>query len=134
MSKLINQYKALKENDENKIYLFKSGIFYIALDKDAEILSSKIGFKLTPLNEEVKKCGFPVSRIDYYEKIFNMGNINYELVSDDTISVNTEGFLQDKQSIKIINKLTNIDFNNITYKQAFEILEDLSSKAKQIIL
>lgn len=134
MSKLVNQYKELKQKDEDKIYLFKSGIFYIALDKDAENLSNKIGFKLTPLNEQVKKCGFPVNRIDYYKKIFEIGNINYELISDNAFSVNTENLPQDKKIIEFLNKLTNIDFNNITYKQAFEILEDISSKAKQIIL
>ena len=87
MSKLFNQYKSLKEKDNEKVYLFKSGIFYIAIDEDAQFLSDKIGFKLTNLNETTKKCGFPVSRIDYYKKIFDIGNINYELIEKSQVNV-----------------------------------------------
>lgn len=128
MSKLFNQYKALKEKDQDKIYLFKSGIFYVAIDNDAQFLSDKIGFKLTNLNETTKKCGFPVSRIDYYKKIFGMGNINYELIEDNQITVD----LKNKDLNELIRKLTKLDFDNITYKQAFEILQDTSNEIKQI--
>lgn len=134
MSKLFDQYKNLKEVDKTKIYLFKSGIFYIALDKDAELLSDAVGFKLTPLNENVKKCGFPISRIDYYKKIFDIGNINYELIDNKPIIVDTDDLKENKDLNFMINKLQNIDFNDITYKQAFETLEELSNKAKRITL
>lgn len=128
MSKLFNQYKALKENNQDKIYLFKSGIFYIAIDNDARYLSDKIGFKLTNLNETIKKCGFPISRIDYYKKIFDIGNINYELIEDNQITVD----LKNKDLNKLIKNIANLDFDNITYKQAFEILQDTSNEIKQI--
>ena len=134
MSKLFDQYKSLKEKDEGKIYLFKSGIFYIALDKDAEFLSNAVGFKLTPLNESIKKCGFPISRIDYYKKIFDIGNINYELIDMNPIIVDAKNLKENKDLNFMINKLQNIDFNDITYKQAYETLEDLSNRAKQITL
>lgn len=126
--------KSLKEQDKNKIYLFKSGIFYIALGEDAEFLSNAVGFKLTPLNENVKKCGFPISRIEYYKKIFDIGNINYELIQNNPIILNTENLRENKDLNFMINKLQNIDFNNITYKQAYETLEELSNRAKQITL
>lgn len=128
MSKLFNQYKALKENDKNKIYLFKSGIFYVAIEHDAQFLSDTIGFKLTNLNETTKKCGFPVTRIDYYKKIFDIGNINYELIEDSKVTVD----LKNKNLNEIILNLTNLDFDNITYKQAFEILQNTSNEIKQI--
>lgn len=128
MSKLFNQYKALKGNDQDKIYLFKSGIFYVAIDKDAQFLSDKIGFKLTNLNETTKKCGFPVSRIDYYKRIFDIGNINYELIEENQVTVD----LKNNDLNKLITNLSNLDFNNITYKQAFEILQNASNEIKQI--
>ena len=59
MSKLYKSYKNLKQNNPNKIYLFKSGMFYISLQEDAEKLSDIFGFKITNLNEEVTKVGFP---------------------------------------------------------------------------
>lgn len=129
MSKLINQYKVLKESDKNKIYLFKSGIFYVAIDRDAQFLSDTIGFKLTNLNETTKKCGFPVSRIDYYKKIFDMGNINYELIEDSKVALD----LKNKSLNDVIINITNLDFDNITYKQAFEILQNTSNNIKQIL-
>lgn len=107
MSKLFNQYKALKGNDQDKIYLFKSGIFYVAIDKDAQFLSDKIGFKLTNLNETTKKCGFPVSRIDYYKRIFDIGNINYELIEENQVTVD----LKNNDLNKLITNLSNLDFN-----------------------
>lgn len=128
MSKLFNQYKSLKEKDNEKVYLFKSGIFYIAIDEDAQFLSDKIGFKLTNLNETTKKCGFPVSRIDYYKKIFDIGNINYELIEKSQVNVD----LKNNDLNKLITNLSNLDFDNITYKQAFEILQNASNKIKQI--
>lgn len=128
MSKLFNQYKSLKEKDNEKVYLFKSGIFYIAIDKDAQFLSDTIGFKLTNLNETIKKCGFPVSRIDYYKRIFDIGNINYEIIEESQVNVD----LKNNDLNKLIKNLSNLDFDNITYKQAFEILQKASNELKQI--
>ena len=36
MSKLYKKFLELKRSNNNKVYLFKSGIFYIALAEDAE--------------------------------------------------------------------------------------------------
>ena len=60
MSKLYNQYLKLKSDtkEKNIIYLFKSGIFYICLDEDARKMSDIFDFKITPINEDVVKCGF----------------------------------------------------------------------------
>ena len=49
MSKLYEVYKKLKNDNPYTIYLFRSGIFYIALDADALLLSNKINLKLTNL-------------------------------------------------------------------------------------
>ena len=70
MSKLYSIYLIEKENNEAKILLFKSGIFYVALDKDAIFLSNTFGFKLTNLNDNIKKCGFPCNSLDKYLKLF----------------------------------------------------------------
>ena len=49
MSKLFEMYNKLKTENNKIIYLFKSGIFYIALDEDAKFLSEKYNYKLTNL-------------------------------------------------------------------------------------
>ena len=39
MSKLYKKYLELKKTDSSKIYLFKSGLFYIFIEDDAYIMS-----------------------------------------------------------------------------------------------
>lgn len=67
----ITYIKNVKTKILGKIYLFKSGIFYIALEEDATFLSELLGFKLTNFNETVMKCGFPRKKtwiLSYYFK------------------------------------------------------------------
>ena len=45
MSKLLEMYVNLKKQDPNTLFLFKSGIFYLAIDKDANQLSELLGLK-----------------------------------------------------------------------------------------
>ena len=53
MSKLYEKYLVLKQRETNKLYLFKSGIFYLFLDDDAKKVSSLLNLKLTNLNKNV---------------------------------------------------------------------------------
>ena len=39
MSKLYKSYEKLKEKDPEKIYIFKSGMFYICLEEEANKIS-----------------------------------------------------------------------------------------------
>lgn len=79
-SKLYNIYLNEKSKNHDNVLLFKSGIFYIALDSDAKNLSSLFGFKLTNLNDSVKKCGFPCSSINKYLNLFKSYNLNIKLI------------------------------------------------------
>ena len=69
MGKLYKKYVELKEQDDEKIYLFKVGIFFIFLDEDAKKISKMLNLKLTILGGEVQKCGFPISNLDKYAKM-----------------------------------------------------------------
>lgn len=114
MSKLYEKYLRLKRNDENKIYLFKSGIFYVALDEDAIILNKNFGLKLSQFNSEINKCGFPIKSLEKYKKLFDNNDFVYEIVKD-----------SDRESIiKILEK---VDIDNITPVEAFNILERMVS-------
>ena len=42
MSKLIEKYNELKEKDKDKLYLFKSGKFYIFLCDDADYINEYV--------------------------------------------------------------------------------------------
>ena len=45
MSKLVDVYNNLKRDDPDTIFLFKQGIFIIALSDDAKLLSEKVLFE-----------------------------------------------------------------------------------------
>ena len=133
MSKLFAKYSELKKKDPNFIYLFKSGIFYIALDEDAIKLSESLKLNLGKLNETVVKVGFPVSRLDHYIKLFQALNIPFK-IADETYGVidNYSDYLNNEDLKNIINDILNLDFNNITFKESFEKLYGIQKTLKKI--
>ena len=124
MSKLLNQYKELKKKDSKKIYLFRVGIFYNILNEDAKIVSNTIGLKLTDLSPEIIKCGFPVSKLDKYTSLLKDHNLEFEVVSTSPH--------QTTPYDSIIKKILEIDLNNTTCKEAFDILYNIQQKLKII--
>ena len=79
MSKLYDTYKSLKSCDKSCIYVFKSGIFYILLDDDAKRVSLCLGLKLTKFNDEILKCGFPISAKDKYFQLLKSHNFIFKI-------------------------------------------------------
>lgn len=134
MSKLYDKFSSLKISNKNTLYLFKSGIFFIALNEDATKLSEIFGFKITNLNDTVTKCGFPEKRLEYYSSLLEKMNINFEVIDLSCKKIeNRSDYINNLNFNNIIAKLVKIDFNNITFKEAFDILYDLSEKSKQIL-
>ena len=134
MGKLYDHFMNLKGSNKDKVYLFKSGIFFIALNEDATKLSEIFGFKITNLNDTVTKCGFPAKRIEYYSSLLDKMNIDFELIDSNSKKVeNSSEYISNLNFNSIIDKLVKIDFDNITCKDAFDILYDLSLKSKKIL-
>ena len=121
MSKLIKQYEELKKRDSNKVYIFPVGIFYNILNEDARIVSNAIGLKLTNLSPEIIKCGFPISQKEKYSLLLKNNNITFEFVSPTSPDQKTS-------YLNIIKKIQNIDLNNTTCKEAFDILYNIQQK------
>ena len=126
MSKLLKQYEELKKKDPNKIYLFRVGIFYNILNEDARLVSNEIGLKLTDLSPEIIKCGFPVATLEKYTNLLTEHNIKFEVISNQTSSN------QNTSYAKIIQKIQNIDLDNTTCKEAFDILYMIQQNLKNI--
>lgn len=131
MSKLINQYNDLKKKDSTKIYAIRIGIFYNFLNEDAKYINEKIGLKITNLSPEIIKCGFPISSLDRYKKIFEKSKINYEIVDNLNQGVSSTDYLNNIEIKHIIEKIKNLDMNNVTFHQAFDILLDFQNKLKK---
>lgn len=132
MSKLLNQYESLKKIDPSYIYIFRVGIFYNILNEDAKILNEKLNLKITNLSPEIFKCGFPVSTLDKYKKILNEKGIQYKIIDNLPNNMNTIDYMNNVEIKQIINRIKNLDMNNTTFQQAFNILLDIQNKLKNI--
>lgn len=126
MSKILKQYKELKEKDASSIYIFRIGIFYNILNEDAKILNEKLSLKITSLSPEIIKCGFPISSLEKYLHLLNAHNIEFEVIDPPASSNQTISYSE------IIKKIQNIDLNNTTCKEAFDILYNIQQKLKNI--
>ena len=131
MSKLYDKFLKMKTENLDKIYLFKSGIFYVALNEDAKVLANKFGLSITNLNDTVTKCGFPKTRLDFYLRLFKSNNINFQIIDSDYVKVdNVADYLESEKVKSVIHEITTIDFDNITYTEAYKKLEYLSKILK----
>lgn len=126
MSKLLKQYEELKKKEPDKIYIFRVGIFYNILNEDARLVSKEIGLKITDLSPEIIKCGFPVATLEKYTNLLTEHNIKFEVISNQTSSN------QNTSYAKIIQKIQNIDLDNTTCKEAFDILYMIQQNLKNI--
>ena len=114
MSKLYQKYVKLKDNNEDLIYLFLCGNFYIALDSDAIILNELFGMKLTKFSNLCDKCGFPKNSLEKYVNMFEEKNIKYRLIEND---------LNDKDKLdKIYNMLKDINIKNLSNEDLKDII------------
>lgn len=133
MSKLYEQYLKLKAQENNKVYMFKCGTFYYFLAEDAKKISETFPLKLLPFTENICKCSFPVSRLGYYISEFQKLNINFEIIDNQYSKIeNYNDYLNNEKLKVIIKNIIDLDLNEITMKQAFNILEDLQIKCKNL--
>jgi len=133
LSKLYSEYEKLKKKNNEKIYLFKNGIFYIALQDDAKKLSEIFDFKITNLNDSVIKCGFPSKRLDFYVDLLNQNHINFEIIDSNYGKIeNYSDYLNNETVKNIITSIVELDMDNISFKQSFDFLNDINIKLKNI--
>ena len=125
MSKLYKRYVELKNTNEDQLYLFKSGMFFIFLDGDAKLVSQELNLKLTKLNDDVVKCGFPVNSLQKYTTILKERVFNFCIIDENSsiVSSNTD-YLSNLEIVSIVNKMKEININELSPIQAFNILSN----------
>jgi len=82
MSKFYDKYLELKKEDQEKMYLFRCGNFYIFLDEDANKINDYVVLKKTKFTNEIEKCGFPVASLENYLKVFQNHKLPIEVVEE----------------------------------------------------
>ena len=118
MSKLYLEYKRKKDDNKDKYYLFKSGLFYIFIDEDAKKINKITPLNITNLNNDIVKCGFPSNSLDKYLDIFKNLGLDVEIVNRIDENENKD------ISTKIIKKIKNLNINALTPVKALNILNE----------
>lgn len=117
MSKLHLEYLKRKKENNQQYYLFKSGMFYIFIDEDAEEISKYVPLKLTKFNNDIYKCGFPVNSLDKYLEVFKNLKLDVLVVEECNSEKNSN-----KCKEKVIKKIKDLDLDRITPIKAFNLL------------
>ena len=134
MSKLYERYQLLKKQDSSILYLFRSGIFYIFLDEDAKKMSNILNLKLTNLNENILKCGFPVNNLAKYSTLIENAGYKVNIVNSNTEETHSSNDYILNSNIKdFIYKLSTIDSNSLSIREAYSFIETINKQAKAFV-
>ena len=134
MSKLYSKYLEQKALNPNILYLFKSGIFYMALNDDANRLSDALSLRVTNITDKIYKCCFPVSKSDFYFKTLESLNIDYKIIDpSQNVVLNYAEYKDNERFNSIITNLLELDLNKTSYQDAYIILTNTVHDLKQIL-
>ena len=127
-------YCYLKASDPNTIYIFKSGIFYIFLDEDAKVASDLFSLKLTNLNENVVKSDFPIQSIDKYTYLLHKLSYKFKIIDTaQNKSFTIENFCLNEDIKELLEKISNINSDTLSVREAFDFIEETKQLAKSIM-
>ena len=134
MSKLFEIYKNLKQNDNETLYLFKSGIFYIFLDNDAKIINKTFGLKLTNLNDKIVKCGFPSNSLQKYIGLLGSTNYKIKIIDNSSnTSFKVKDFTMNNNNIDLLKTISNVNEENLSVKDAYEFITNIKHSAIEVL-
>lgn len=130
MNNLYDNYSKLKQENKDLVYLFKSGVFYVALEEDAKLLSKKLYLKITTQNKSFIKCEFPVSKIEKYKIFLDNMNIKYKIIEElKKDSINYSPSLEVKKLIELINSK---DIDSLSIIDAYKHIKQIQNLASKI--
>lgn len=136
MSKIYNKYIELKSDpnhQENTLYLFKSGLFFIFIDKDAQAISQYLNLKLGQLNDCIVKCGFPINSLQKYLNLIKNTPYQVEIVSFEADKPMTSNHYMYTENLKsIIDEILQINVDTLSISQAYDFLYDIQIKLNLI--
>ena len=128
MNKLFKIYQILKKQNEDTVYMFKSGIFYIFLDTDAIKISNLLNLKITRLNDEIVKCGFPVSAYDKYSNLLKLNNVKFNVID------NINDVTDNTNLKKLLSKIRKVNVNYLSVSEAYQFIEDIKEESMNIYM
>lgn len=133
MSKLVKIYEELKKNDYDTLYLFKSGIFYIFLSKDAQIINNLFGLKLTNLTPNIVKCGFPLNSLDKYLKLLKNTCYNVKIIdSEKNIKYSIKDYSINENIKLLLDSINEVNSSTLSIREAYDFIDKIKEEVSQI--
>lgn len=133
-SKLYKTYITLKIKNPYNKYLFKSGIFYIFLDEDAKELHKILNLKLSQLNSQIVKCGFPVKSITKYMRILKENGYSIEIIDFEKKSIlNYTTLMENNKIAKLLEQIANTDVDSLSISKSFDLLKNFKQESEKIL-
>ena len=100
-------------------------MFFIFLDSDAKLVSNELNLKLTKLNDNIVKCGFPINSFEKYSNLLKERGFEFSIIDENSsIVTSTSNYLSNIEIVNMINKIKNMDINKTSPIQAFNILSN----------
>lgn len=108
-------------------------MFYIFLHEDAKIVSEKLNLKLTHLNNNILKCGFPISSLTKYTGLLNDFEINYQIVDGNLITSKSK-YIENENIQNYLEQIKKLDINKTTPLKALELISTLQNLLRRNIM
>ena len=93
----------LQAKDKGYIIFVNIGRFYIAVGKDAVLLHNILNLKVSCMEPEICKVGFPINSLEKYTKLIEEKQYSYIVYN----------YNNQEEKLKIIKKYQGTYFNNI---------------------
>lgn len=136
MSKIYSKYleiKSNKLNQENTLYLFKSGIFFIFIAEDAVKAAALLDLRLSNLNDSVFKCAIPISSFEKYQQLLKNLGYNLQIVDfsqDKLLSSNT--YINNEKIQSLIYQIIHTNTESLSISEAYELLAHIKATFSSI--
>lgn len=129
----------LQEKHKGNVILINNGSFYIAKGRDAVLLHEILGLKLSCIEPEVCKVGFPLNSLEKYTKLIEEKKYSYVVYQYDNTANelniikkyqgrHSNKRIEEKENCIVCSSGTKMYRKNDKYMQA---LADLYKKEKE---
>lgn len=131
MSKIYSKYLEIKSNNlnqENTLYLFKSGIFFIFIAEDAIKAASLLNLRLSNLNDSIFKCAIPISSFEKYQQLLKNLGYNLQIVDLSQGKLLSSNYYINNEKVQaLISQIINTDTETLSISEAYELLSQIKS-------
>lgn len=133
----------LQEKHKGSMILINNGSFYIAKGKDAVLLYQMLGLKLSCIEPEVCKVGFPLNSLEKYTKLIEEKKYSYVVYHYDNIASelsiikkyqgkHNNKRVEEKENCIVCTSGTKMYKKNDKYLQALANLYEKEKEKKEI--